>query len=179
MHCTCKSLLNCAFTPALSFSKTIPPTFLLPAFSAPTSSFSTSANHQARKDGNPSRGVSALRHTGLGKRQRLSVKLENLPKPVLDPAKRSKVLIDENHGLWDFFPKQRTSMATPPELNAHGRAWTVPELRNKDWDDLHRLWWTCLKELNRINSSKAERERVGNMYGAYESDNRKNEVSFT
>lgn len=63
-------------------------------------------------------------------------------------------------------------MATPGDLNAHGRAWTVGELRNKDWDDLHRLWWVCIKEMNRIRTFNAERERMGNMYGAHESENR-------
>lgn len=179
MHCTCKALLTGAFANSLTRGSTLPPTFLLPAFAAAqSSSFSTSSIQHARKDGNPSRGVSALRRTGPNKKQKLSVSMDELPQPVLDPAKRTPVQVDENHGLWGFFPSDRKSMATPEEMAAHGRSWTVPELRNKDWDDLHRLWWVCLKERNRLRTYEAERNRVGNMYGAHESNERLKEVSI-
>lgn len=85
--------------------------------------------------------------------------------------------VDEDHGLWDFFPSDRKTMATPEEMAAHGRSWTVAELRNKDWDDLHRLWWVCLKEKNRLNTYAAERDRIGNMYGSHESMKRLSTVS--
>lgn len=67
-------------------------------------------------------------------------------------------------------------MATPAELHAHGRAWIVPELRVKDWDDLHRLWWVCIKEKNRLNTYAEERKRIGSMYGDYESEGRMRQV---
>lgn len=180
MHCTTRSLLASVFNTPVARAPTIPPAFLLPSLALhQTSSFSTTTNRHARKDHNRNRGVSALRRTGLGKKQRLSVKLENLPKPVLDPAKRTPIEVDDDHGLWDFFPQDKKAMATPEEMNAHGRAWTVAELRNKDWDDLHRLWWVCLKEINRLNSYAAERERIGNMYGLYESNVRKTAIRNT
>lgn len=181
MHCTTKTVLGAVFASPLTKPSALPLSFLIPAFSAShTTPFSTSASHHARKDGNPNRGVSALRRTGLNPKQQRSIKIkpEDLPKPVLDPAKRSKVEVDEDHGLWEFFGPERTAMVTPEELTAHGRAWTVPELRNKDWDDLHRLWWVCLKEVNRLNTSEGERERSGAMYGEFESNARKREVSI-
>lgn len=53
------------------------------------------------------------------------------------------------------------------------------ELRNKDWEDLHRLWWVCLKERNRIGTERSERRRVEAGYGDYESDAREKEVKLT
>jgi large subunit ribosomal protein L47 len=178
MHCTCKTVLNGVFSAPLSRAVTLPPSFLIPAISAP---FSTTSSQQkrARKDGNPRRGVSALYRRGLDKWQlkQMSAAREPLPKPVLDPARRTSVETDPDHGLWEFFPPSRSTMATPAEMSAHGRQWTVQELRAKDWDDLHRLWWVCIKERNRLNTYALERRRVGNMYGDYESNNRIRVVS--
>ncbi len=187
MHCTSKTLLIGAFGPALRRANTLPPAFLIPSFSSPLSStpFSTTTATLARKDGNPNRGVSALRRTGLSKRQRVTsphVPKDGspviLPKPVLDPQSRSTVRVDRTHGLYDFFNNDRVAMMTPTELAAHGRAWSVQELRRKDWEDLHRLWWVCIKEKNKVETFKKERQRVGSMYGDFEADARAKEVSF-
>lgn len=91
--------------------------------------FSTSAANQyprksvpkkRNRDNNPNRGVSALRRTGL--KNPVSMANEPLPQPVLDPKKRSKVQVDEDHGLWGFFNKGKTVLSTPEEDVAHGMA---------------------------------------------------------
>lgn len=92
--------------------------------------------------------------------------------PVLDPKKRSKVVVDEDHGLWDFFHSKEKPMNTPEEDHAHGRPWTAEELRHKSWEDLHSLWWLCCKERNRIATESYERTRLEAGYGDSESKGR-------
>lgn len=186
MHCTSQSLLRGAFSAALRQPATTPPSFLLPAAllqQQQATPFSTTASlhkkrSSARRDNNPARGTSALRHTGLNKKQGISVSLADLPKPVLDPSRRSTVDVDPNHGLWGFFTEDKEVMQPPLAVSAHGRAWTVAELRVRDWDDLHRLWWVCVKEINRIKTMEAERERVKAGYGEYEAQERMQVVRF-
>ena len=102
-------------------SEQLPPTFLVPSLvslsRAPClhSQFSTTsaAYHRRRKGDNPDRGVSALRRTGL--RFAVGMSKYPLPRPVLDPKKRSKIEVDEKHGLWGFFNKKRTLLTEPLE----------------------------------------------------------------
>ncbi|EON68261.1 hypothetical protein W97_07519 [Coniosporium apollinis CBS 100218] len=142
--------------------------------------FSTSQSQlYPRRDRNSDRGVSAVRRTGLRPRQTLSVKKLDLPTPVLDPSKRSKLQVDEDHGLWQFFGTERRAMALPEEVGAHGRAWTVEELRHKGWDDLHALWWVCAKERNRIKTQTYELLRLQGGYGEYEAEQRDETIRHT
>jgi len=60
-----------------------------------------------------------------------------------------------------------------------GRAWTVGELRSRDWDSLHQLWWLCVKERNRLATEKLERARINAGYGDYENKQRDKTVQET
>ncbi|KAJ2848763.1 54S ribosomal protein L4 mitochondrial [Coemansia erecta] len=42
-----------------------------------------------------------------------------------------------------------------------GRAWAASELRQKSWEDLHKLWYLVLKERNVLASQNEEAKRLG------------------
>jgi large subunit ribosomal protein L47 len=169
----------------------LPPVFLAPSlqslqsyhsklpFTTPNHPFSSTPTSQARLRNpkrNKSRGVSAIRRTGP--RVPLSVSKYPLPIPVSDPPSRKDFKTRDDHGLWGFFNKERTAMTTPEELNAHGRAWTYHELANKAWDDLWKIYWSCVKERNWLSTEANERKRVEAGYGDYEGETRDETVSF-
>lgn len=47
----------------------------------------------------------------------------------------------------------------------------------KSFNDLHKLYWICVKEQNRILTREKERERVRAGYGQVESEERASAVS--
>lgn len=135
---TC-TIMRPALRAALKSNRThqLPPPFLLPSLFGPkdqSSPFSTSTSNAYPRDNNRERGVSTQRRTGL--RQPVSVSKTPLPKPVLDQSKRSKVEVDPDHGLYQFFHSKEKPLNTPEEDNDHGRPWCVEELRYKSWEDL-------------------------------------------
>ena len=138
LYCLRLKMSNCSLTRHATVSRRIfgfslecyPPIFLAPLTASmpqslhQRSSFSTTASLSARsrkkRDGNPHRGESALRRTGIKYPTGMSVlrdpSVEHgpskrpLPQPVLDPAKRSGIKVDPNHGLWGFFDKDRKGL---------------------------------------------------------------------
>ncbi|KAH7064175.1 54S ribosomal protein L4, mitochondrial [Paraphoma chrysanthemicola] len=157
--------------------------FLIPSVCclriAPAARFSTSTP-RCKKDNNSIRGLSAVRSTGLRRRQTLSVKQKDfanqqLPTPVPIEEKPTGT---PDHGLWDFFKDQKL-LQTPVDEQKHGRAWTIGELRSRDWDALHQLWWICVKERNRLATEKIERNRLEAGYGDFENKNRDEVVQKT
>lgn len=67
----------------------------------------------------------------------------------------------EDHPLWRFFDRQRESITSPNRAQAAGaRSWTAFELRLKSFDDLHTLWYVCLRERNRLFTEREEMRRM-------------------
>jgi large subunit ribosomal protein L47 len=104
---------------------------LIPSSHIRASQFSTSQPQCFPRDRNPNRGISAVRRTGP--REPLSVSKLPLPQPVLDPSRRSQVLVDENHGLWQFFNKERTVLSKPEDDYAHGERFNLQLRHNRNW----------------------------------------------
>jgi hypothetical protein len=63
-------------------------------------------------------------------------------------------------------------------LGNTGRSWSIQELRERSWEDLHGLWHVCVRERNRIMTSDMERTRLKPGYGEYESEQRDAAVCF-
>lgn len=53
-------------------------------------------------------------------------------------------------GLEEFFDVPGKDGAAP----SAGRSWLARELRQKSWDDLHKLWYVLLKERNMLQSER-------------------------
>ena len=129
-------MFPCLWRSITSLTRDAPPAYLAPAL-APLlnqlslqqppcqQKFSTSPSHflrRYRRDNNKLRGVSALRRKGFKKpiSIRPIVARLGLPKPVLDPKRRSKIHVDDNHGLWGFFNEKKELLSTPDEEAKHG-----------------------------------------------------------
>lgn len=108
--------------------------------------FSTIAARLAR-----SKGVSAP------KGYRVSPDI-TLRKPILPTIDNIKVR--EDHPLWEFFHNKQF-VRSSEDYDVQGRSWTVQDLRRKSFEDLHALWYVCLKEMNKIGREKVIYEDVG------------------
>ncbi|KAF2734553.1 MRP-L47-domain-containing protein [Polyplosphaeria fusca] len=100
-----------------------------------------------------------------------------IPKPVSD-KKRSPFQGHPNHPLWAFF-KDNELMPVPAQMRNHGQSWLVPDLREKSWNDLHTLWWVCVKERNFLATEMIERGRLDAGYGNVENETRDETVQET
>ncbi|PYH87733.1 54S ribosomal protein L4, mitochondrial [Aspergillus ellipticus CBS 707.79] len=162
----------------------LPPPYLAPSLhfslnrsTGQSSNFSSTAVAAGRgRDLNKTRGVSAIHRTGP--KFKLGASKYELPTPV-SPDAIGKRDPNPDHGLWGFFPKDKTALSTPAYDVAHGRPWSIQELREKSWDDLHALWWVCIKERNRIATSDLERTRLRAGYGEWESGERNRVIRVT
>ncbi|EXJ81064.1 hypothetical protein A1O3_07352 [Capronia epimyces CBS 606.96] len=175
-----------SFTPASA--PTSVPLFLAPAFSRPqpiaalasqSRSYAARLDRRPKKDKNKQRGVSAIRRTGP--RSTRGLWQHPLPVPVARDHRTTAAEYagSEDHGLWGFFDQKRQSMLPPDEESSHGRAWTYQELSVKSFEDLHKLYWVCVKEQNRALTREKERKRVRAGYGALESEERVDAIRET
>lgn len=104
----------------------LPPPYLAPSLHirqvwtpVQCSGFSSTTANAARRgrDLSKTRGVSAIHRTGP--KYPLGVSKYPLPKPVT-PAERPARILTPDHGLWDFFPRDRQALSTPHYDIAHG-----------------------------------------------------------
>ncbi|KAI1321996.1 MRP-L47-domain-containing protein [Xylariaceae sp. FL0255] len=140
-------------------------------------SFSTTPQHnnrRPRRDNNRFRGLSSIYRSGT--RFRMNIDKSEVPVPA---DYKPDINVDPNHGLWDFFHSKDSILLKPDQLAEHGRAWSVEELRHKSWEDLHKLWWVCVKEQNRLFTWKLEHERLKLYDGMEEMKDRGTEVIKT
>ena len=61
-------------------------------------------------------------------------------------------------GFSDFFDPPDTS-GKPGAVIFTGRGWTVPDLRRKSFDDLHKLWFVLYKERNLLLTARLTSKR--------------------
>ncbi|KAJ3022541.1 39S ribosomal protein L47, mitochondrial, partial [Thoreauomyces humboldtii] len=84
-----------------------------------------------------------------------------LSRPTAAPSAATParaVVTGLQRGLEDFFESDKGWAWSETEVPT-GRAWLASELRTKSFEDMHSLWWMCIKEQNRLYSQKEEARR--------------------
>lgn len=65
------------------------------------------------------------------------------------PPTRHNIECPDTHPLWQFFHDKQFIRSTE-QLDTTSRSWSIPELRRKSFNDLHSLWYNCLRERNKL-----------------------------
>lgn len=98
----------------------------------------------------------------LGLRRSAGIFSALLPPPIYKASSSAFHQSRSLRGLEEFF---ESGLSLPPfdpaEKKSFGRAWSPDELRLKSFDDLHKLWFVLLKEVNLLTTQQAEAIRLG------------------
>lgn len=61
----------------------------------------------------------------------------------------NNIKMKDDHPLWQFFSHKKF-IRSSKEVQHTSRPWSIQELRKKSFEDLHSLWYVCLKERNKL-----------------------------
>lgn len=119
-------------------------------FSGPRHLHISSINHYARTKFSPPRSDKQRTRKKPASTTQFPIKPSTHLR-VTDPIPPTKdnIQCSESHPLWQFFHNKQF-IRSSDQLDLNSRAWSIPELRRKSFNDLHSLWYNCLIERNKL-----------------------------